>query len=158
MSKTALEAEYLSVIEWLMSDDVGESSKAICAKMSGVGSQNRSYPHDPSDLGRCLRLLARFPHWRERLPEMATLSPAWGGLVSQWDEIATTFEREKAVPNSKYAPETYDLMEKAIAKGYLSDPRYSVKLNKNGHVISCFLINATCEDDDESFDNLSLRG
>ncbi|RNF58633.1 hypothetical protein EFK68_04565 [Pseudomonas aeruginosa] len=47
------------VIRWLLSSDTGLSSTAICAHMIGEKPEDDDFsaPSDPSDMGRCLRLL-----------------------------------------------------------------------------------------------------
>jgi hypothetical protein len=77
-----------------MGDDTGISSVAICATMTGSrhGRVGSCRPHDPSDFGRCYRLLARFPEWRGRMPEVAARFPEWGPLVAIWDELTIMYE------------------------------------------------------------------
>jgi hypothetical protein len=83
--------------EWLMfSGDTGLSSEAMCAYMvSGVGNSAARYPHDASDLGRCLRLLDRFPEWKHRVWEMGDLNDEWNVLTRNWGELEALYRREK---------------------------------------------------------------
>src|SRR5579875_546641 len=81
--------------EWLLSDDTGLSSMAIVARMLGARHGHFPYPHDPSDLGRCLRLLERIPEWRARLGEMTAASPEWAALIGAWDELERLYRREE---------------------------------------------------------------
>lgn len=71
---------------WIVSQDTGASSKALWAAMMGSKSYG-SHPHDSSDIGRCFRLLDAIPEWRERLPEMAKVSPYWAALVGDWQAL-----------------------------------------------------------------------
>jgi hypothetical protein len=67
---------------WMTSGDTGVSSQSIAAHMTG-GNRGRwgwGHPHDPDDLGRCLRLLALFPEWAPRIGEMAARGVGWAGL------------------------------------------------------------------------------
>lgn len=102
---------------WLAGGDSGMSSKAICYHMLGMPSDG-SYPLDPSDLGRCLRLLELFPEWKPRMGEMARYSEQWAALVERWDELAEMMADEVGIDWSKgeRAPRTYAAMKDAMLK------------------------------------------
>jgi hypothetical protein len=103
---------------WIVSADVGQSSKTIWAAMLGLdqGEDGINHPHDPSDLGRCLRLLELMPEWKPRLPELAALDPCWHALVEHWDDLASSMEDEVGIAweKGKSAPATYALMRAVI--------------------------------------------
>jgi hypothetical protein len=101
---------------WLFGQDVGSSSKAIWRHMVNVpepaGWEMDAYPLDPDDLGRCVRLLDRFPEWRDRMPEMAEgHGPVWAALVPAWDEIVALYREEAPSHN---APKCYARMKAII--------------------------------------------
>jgi hypothetical protein len=126
---------------WLSSNDTGISSKAIATHMSGGTVRDGwgwGYPHDPDDLGRCLRLLELFPDWKPRMREMAARSPGWAGLVARWDEVAKSMADEVGISweKGKSAPLTYDLMKTAIGEGYRADPTMECPFNEKGHLRS----------------------
>jgi hypothetical protein len=102
---------------WLAGGDSGMSSEAICYHMLGMKSDG-SFPLDPSDLGRCLRLLELFPEWKPRMGEMARYSAQWAALVERWDELAEMMADEVGIGwskgNGKRAPRTYAAMKDAI--------------------------------------------
>ena len=100
---------------WLAGGDSGASSEAICHHMLGMESDG-SFPWDPSDLGRCLRLLELFPEWKPRIREMARYSPHWAALVARWDELAEMMADEVGIDWSKgrRAPRTHAAMKDAI--------------------------------------------
>lgn len=101
---------------WLHGHDTGLSSKAIFHFMT-LGVKGGFTPSDPSDLGRCLRLLKRFPEWRERMPEMANCSQRWADLMPYWDLLEKSLFSEVAdLETEGRAPETYRMM-KAIERG-----------------------------------------
>lgn len=103
---------------WVVGNDVGSSSKTIWAVMLGIDPGNEgSHPHDPGDLGRCLRLLELMPEWKPRLPELAAQSPEWKALVERWGELASFMDGEVGIAweKAKSAPKTYNLM-KVIAE------------------------------------------
>lgn len=90
-------------IAWLTNGDTGTSSKTIWAVMTGrtVGDKyfHPDVPYDPSDFGRCHRLLEVMPSWRARLPEVAAKYPKWAGLVDAWDELTADYLAE--LPSGK---------------------------------------------------------
>jgi len=99
---------------WLHGSDTGMSSEAIFHYMT-LGVKGGSTPSDPSDLGRCIRLLEAFPEWKARMGEMAAVSADWAIMMPHWDAIVASFQREAdaAVPGKWggwSAPETYDMM------------------------------------------------
>ena len=68
-------------VEWLMGDDTGVSSMSILSVMLNV-KPSRLFgtcpPFDDDDLGRCHRLLERFPEWVPRLREVERkLGASW---------------------------------------------------------------------------------
>lgn len=89
-------------MDWLASDDTGLSSETMCwyflrgkAPERLHGFPGPCHPLDPSDFGRCLRLLQAIPEWRSRLPELAQLSPQWAALVANWDRIEALYLEER---------------------------------------------------------------
>ncbi len=100
-----------AVLQWMAGEDTGMSSKAIATHMAGVGSDG-SYPHDPADLGRCLRLLERFPEWKARMPEMASYGKIWRTYADNWSDLEKSMADEVGIDWSKgrEARKTYALM------------------------------------------------
>lgn len=72
-----------------------------------------STPSDPSDLGRCLRLLERIPEWKSRISEMANAGGEWPTFSERWDEMARSMADEVGIDWSKgdKATKTYALMK-----------------------------------------------
>ena len=69
------------LLGWLLSDDTGCSSMAICAWMLGKDYSHGFPPSDESDRGRCIRLLELMPEWVERLDEMKEISKNWAEQI-----------------------------------------------------------------------------
>lgn len=147
-----MESQERIAARWLLSQDVGVSSMAICAHMLGEKTDDTGYPHDPSDLGRCIRLLKLFPQWESRIPEMSKYGPGWAGLVAQWQTIVDLYHNEGGLPPEvrERSPETWNAMKSAIADGYRSDPRYKCSFNEKGHLCSALWIAGDEEEDGES--------
>lgn len=102
--------------DWLNSHDTGISSESIFYYMA-LGLEVGFGPSDPADLGRCIRLLDRFPEWKPRLPEM-TKCKGWQPIIERWDEIVSCFEEEagNAIKDrwgDWSAPKTYAMMKAA---------------------------------------------
>lgn len=111
--------------EWIVNDDTGISSIVIFAVMMGVpvvNLHNKSTPRDPSDFGRCYRLLKLIPDWENRLEELRKVdysyysmnnnsehSEGWGRFVDNYKKMCELYEEES--PTGK-APKLYELMKK----------------------------------------------
>lgn len=88
---------------WLKGTDTGSSSEAIFyvlapeLRYAFTEPPRGDVPHDAADFGRCVRLLAALPGWRERLPEVAAAYPAttWPAIIARWDEIAAATPGEQ---------------------------------------------------------------
>ncbi len=84
--------------DWLLSGDTGISSKVMFHVLSGrKGGDTRgwfNWPHDPSDFGRCFRMLAKFPEWRGRIGEVSAACPGWGPMIAAWDELESLWHEE----------------------------------------------------------------
>ena len=76
---------------WRNGPDTGTSAIAIYSVMTKSPCRDFYPPSDPSDFGRCYRLLKAFPKFRERLHEMDVHKP-WRALVSHWDELEEMYE------------------------------------------------------------------
>lgn len=97
---------------WITGSDTGISSKAIWKMMMASATSDRhSHPSDPSDFGRCYRLLKLIPEWREQIDKMAAVSPYWAALVERWANIEALYEEEKSGAS---APKTYALMRSIL--------------------------------------------
>lgn len=120
-------------LEWLLGTDTGYSSVEILATLGGSeaavdlavqrlkeagrgrrGGFYREPPQDPDDLGRCIRLLDRFPAWRARLGEVAAQHPAWAPMVSVWSDLEAVYREE--LPGGAF-PATAALMRTLVKLG-----------------------------------------
>lgn len=82
---------------WLTNGDTGTSSLTIWHVMMRRQLSANFWPGvplDPSDFGRCYRLLKVMPSWRSRLNEVAEEFPKWRPLVDAWDELTALYERD----------------------------------------------------------------
>lgn len=81
------------LINWLLSDDTGISSKNICKAMLGLGDDNEFLmaPSDRGDRERCIRLLKIMPNWFDRLEGMKMLGGDW---IEQIDLIIKEYNEQ----------------------------------------------------------------
>lgn len=90
--------------KWWRDYDTGVSSMTIASVLSSsihlTQTQRLDAPHDPADVGRCVRLLdlacANGENWRARMGEVAAACPAWAPLVPRWGEIEAEFRDQLA--------------------------------------------------------------
>lgn len=102
--------------DWLLSGDTGLSSEAIWRHMMGMAPDvewGPRSPLDPSDFGRCHRLLQKFPEWRTRIGEMVKY-PAWNPLAAHWDELEQLFLEERT-NSTGMAPNPYARIRELLA-------------------------------------------
>lgn len=110
------------VRDWLAFGERGISSNTIVQHLTGADALRGSYgsyPRDPDDLTRCVRLLESCPSLVPEFHRMREVSPVWAGLVDVWDELVATMNAE--APNWRNhrgsAPRTYTRMQRIIAAG-----------------------------------------
>jgi hypothetical protein len=96
--------------------DIGNSSLtlfAVLERRAPPWEYEPNPPQDPSDFGRCYRLLALFPGYRERLGEVAARYPAWKPLVERWSDLENLWVAES--PKGR-AVRLAALMEELLGK------------------------------------------
>lgn len=83
-------------IAWLSNGDTGISSETIWSVLTGHPVNRTGWPSDPSDFGRCYRLLQVMPSWRARLGEVSARFPKtpWVALIARWDDVARLYEQQ----------------------------------------------------------------
>src|SRR3546814_4100612 len=72
---------------WLAGDDVGTSSRTMVAIALGATEGDFDAPHDPSDFGRCYRLVKAVPAIRESFLTISMRVPAFLRILHNWDEL-----------------------------------------------------------------------
>jgi hypothetical protein len=80
-------------LEWYRGTDTGISSETIFEAMTGIPVRSHSVPADAGDFGRCYRLLDKFPHWRQRIAEVAVMFPDWKPLVDNWETLESMYRK-----------------------------------------------------------------
>lgn len=104
-----IKKEYL---EWAMGDDTGVSSKTMLRTFLNLANNSHwgnGHPSDPSDFGRCYRLLKAFPEFKEKLPKLKKFK-GWIAVIDNWEKLVALYEEESRNPN-KRAPKLYRLMK-----------------------------------------------
>ena len=117
-----------AAIQWLAVGEQGRSSLAIFWRINAhlrfpdakTPMESIAYPLDPSDLGRCRKLLEQVPSVNEKFAQvMGTMAgPVWAGLVENWECLCATMDREAPAwrDGKGTAEETYRLMKEIIAE------------------------------------------
>ena len=96
---------------WIVGGDTGISSKVIWAVMMGCVTPPvmRTPPQDPSDFGRCYRLLKLIPEWKLRLGEVEEAMPRWRPYIREWERLQKMYVMA-IHSGAKTAPAMYQLM------------------------------------------------
>ena len=86
---------------WFYGLDTGLSSRCIYNFMSDMGTI-RNYaggthylvhvPQDVGDFGRCVRLLEKFPDWKNCLQQMVKKHSEWKDIVDNWDLLEKKYK------------------------------------------------------------------
>jgi len=108
-----MEAETLKKIgAWINGGDTGMSSKFLCSIALGNAIGQVSYPHDPSDFGRCYRFLGLLTRQEsdEVLIKAGRLSDKWASVVANWYQL-TALYNEECRGEAWKAPKLYALMK-----------------------------------------------
>jgi hypothetical protein len=103
-----------SIDSWFRGTDTGASSKVLASILSGRVYRDSSYPYDPADIGRCFRMLNKFPELEERIGLMQNVHPVWNQYVLHWKELRALWEEESP---KKTCPKLYDRMQELQRRG-----------------------------------------
>jgi hypothetical protein len=116
----------LRAAKWAATSNTGASSKAMLSVMLGERPKTSfCYPHDGSDLGRCIGLLDAVPEYRERLAEMKVIGPEWAALIDCWPELEARWRRK----DDKLYERMKQILDPIEAKN-----RNLVKVGKHGAI------------------------
>lgn len=111
--------EFNTPMEWIISWDTGISSKTIWMIMTGkTVNDYGSPPRDPSDFGRCYRLLEKFTEWKPRLSEVSARFTTWEPYIAAWPELTALYEEE--LPQGT-APKLYARLKQLEEQGKNAD-------------------------------------
>lgn len=105
-----------NVRRWLSGGERGISSETMVECMCGLppgmltGRSGQCHPFDPSDFGRCVKLLRSAPELRPLLPKMAEAGPIWAAMVECWERWEQMYDEAMRRPD-KMARELYDEMK-----------------------------------------------
>lgn len=101
------------ILEWFANGRVGASSKAMACAVADLPN-DKSHPHDPDDLSRCLKFLAAVPEARQHLNKVAALSDYWAALICNFAEIEACFLAEFKGEKKGEKCSTYKLMRSLL--------------------------------------------
>lgn len=80
--------------EWIVSSDTGISSKTIWSVLQGV-KYSGDIPYDPSDFGRCYRLVKSCNITDEDLKKISKNLPNWKPYIDNWEKLTKMFEQNE---------------------------------------------------------------
>lgn len=104
--------EIKKAVEWLFSDDIGESSKDLCRILIGHRRLQPRHPIDPSDFGSCYRFMEHVvpaEKRKELLLAASKESIQWKAISDNWEELEKLWLSER---KQLSAPKLWDLMKK----------------------------------------------
>lgn len=90
--------------EWLMSDDVGESSKYMLTVLANIGHPmpDGETPRDTDDLGRCIRMV-KACGLESEISKLRAMGDKWARIAEYWEEL-------KALYTADNHAEIYDFL------------------------------------------------
>ena len=89
------------IAEWFRGSDTGVSSETMAAIALGAEKGRFNAPYDPSDFGRCYRLVQKVPAIRNAFDRIGKLEPCFAGILLNWDELCGLYERDLHTGQSK---------------------------------------------------------
>lgn len=79
------------MLRFIFGSHCGMSATAIICRMNDIEGFRTDHPHDPSDFGRCIKLLDEFPEFRVELHCMKDVSIEWELLIDNWQDLEAMF-------------------------------------------------------------------
>ncbi|WP_454751628.1 hypothetical protein [Cupriavidus necator] len=84
---------------WILHGDTGVLSETMAAIAVGADTMKGDgwgpdAPHDPSDFGRCYKLVQAVPEIRATFPRIAELVPTFAGILREWDALCAIYQRD----------------------------------------------------------------
>lgn len=111
-----------NAMNWLFSGKTGLSSEFMMGVLLSDSALAKSgpYPHDGSDLGRCLGLLESVPEFREKLDLMRRCGERWNLLITHWAELEALYVEDQQNNSRKLYPRMRELYH------YFDEPHIEV--------------------------------
>ncbi len=86
----------MKAIEWLLGNDTGVSSKAMCGALFGMTPAWACEPCDSADFGRCIRFIRFMPDGaKDMIFKNLSSRPQWQEIIKRWDELANLYDTAK---------------------------------------------------------------
>ncbi|MBJ8744053.1 hypothetical protein I5403_06030 [Citrobacter farmeri] len=95
--------------QWIVGEDTGLSSLTMASVWLGAKSGQFSFPRDPSDFGRCWRLVEQIPAIRDAFPRIGAVYPPIAPYLEHWEELSQLY-MEAIESGTGKAPELYQRM------------------------------------------------
>lgn len=85
----------MGITAWLESDDVGMSSKFMASVLTGKFKAEFAIPHDPDDLGRCIRMVKAMPELEGLIHLMCDHGVMWKAVANNWERWNEMYQAER---------------------------------------------------------------
>jgi len=86
--------ERINILNWMRKGDSGVSSETMALIAMGATSGDFDAPFDPSDFGRCYRLVKANPVIKESFLNISALVPQFTSILLNWDKCCQIYERD----------------------------------------------------------------
>ena len=95
--KGAITGQDNALKSWLFSGDTGLSSRFMACVLSewDIPLPNCDYPHDPGDLGRCIRLIECVPEFKDCIHKMNAHGSKWQQVVLYWEQWSELYKTDQ---------------------------------------------------------------
>lgn len=103
---------------WIKSDDTGESSKFLADVLRSnkeLTADRIRVPYDPSDFGRCVRMLRVCSELKKDLPKIKGYGPIWREIFYNWEYMEDLYDKAVGTAqqiNWESSGELFDFMQK----------------------------------------------
>lgn len=91
------------IIHWMFNGDTGVSSETMAAFALGTQRERafgQDAPSDPSNIGRCDKLVMAVPEILDVFPVISRKAPVFRGISAHWDELCALYERDLSTGGS----------------------------------------------------------
>ena len=87
--------------QWIADQDTGVSSETMVAVSLGAKKSKTSRfdaPHDPSDFGRCYRLVKAVPEVKTQFAQIGKVVPTFKLILENWDDLCALYPALRKTP------------------------------------------------------------
>lgn len=120
----------------LMGDEFGISEQTIWFCMTGNSVDEHGTPKTAYGFAKCLRLLNKFPQYRNRLSEVSSIFPEWKAIIDNWSELEKRYKTIKSEEDEKAFEEYLKELNKQSKVWKKEQKNHKINISKSGGNIS----------------------